>query len=288
MLPSIAETLARWQADPWQGHLHPGDLGWHASVGTEQMARDLRVWAHDATPVALAMLDGSDVVRMAVDPGLACDEGLAARIADDLDTPGAGFFTGNDAIVEARGAHALRARLSCAGWVDDEPWTPMALDLGGALDTTRIEGAGVRIEQVGPGDADDWTSVHWSAFRGTPYDDEARARFARRWTTLMASPVADRARCLVAYTARDVPVAVITVWTAGAGRPGLVEPMGVHRDHHGLGYGVAITLAGAAALQRDAASSATVVAESSNPAAVATYRSAGFRSLGTVTDLRRP
>lgn len=104
---------------------------------------------------------------------------------------------------------------------------------------------------------------------------------------LMTGPFADRALSLIAYDRDDAVVAVTTVWMAGHGKPGLVEPMGVHRDHHGHGCGVAITLAGAQALQRVGASSAVVVAENSNPAALRTYLSSGFASLGEVTDLRR-
>ncbi|MDO5683945.1 MAG: hypothetical protein Q4G46_14105 [Propionibacteriaceae bacterium] len=62
----------------------------------------------------------------------------------------------------------------------------------------------------------------------------------------------------------------------------------VHREHHGKGYAVAITLAGARALQQHAATSAVVVAENSNPAALATYLSAGFVAREEVTDLKRP
>ncbi|MCT1810878.1 GNAT family N-acetyltransferase [Micrococcus luteus] len=64
--------------------------------------------------------------------------------------------------------------------------------------------------------------------------------------------------------------------------------MGVHRDHQGKGYGVAITQAGARALHRAGANAAVVVAENSNPAALATYTVAGFISGAAVSDLARP
>jgi ribosomal protein S18 acetylase RimI-like enzyme len=82
-------------------------------------------------------------------------------------------------------------------------------------------------------------------------------------------------------------VAVTSVWAAGPGRPGLIEPMGVHQDHHGKGHGVAITLAGARALQQTGSSSALVVAEGSNAGALATYLASGFVPSAPVTDLRR-
>lgn len=72
----------------------------------------------------------------------------------------------------------------------------------------------------------------------------------------------------------------MTVWSAARGRPGLLEPMGVHEEHRHRGYGRAITLAAAAALRDMGSSSALVCTPSSRTGAVATYRSAGF--------LRRP
>ena len=220
LLPLIAEQLSLWQRDPWAGHIHPGDLGWHSSVGPEQMAKDLRVWTLEGVPIAMGMLDGSEVLRMAIDPSLANDKNVADRLAHNLNEPDSGLFTGGEAIIEARGAHALSAALKAAGWVDDEPWTPMALDLTGALDMTRLDRSGIRVEQACPAAADVWTSIHWSSFKGTPYDDEARSRFVQRWTRLMTGPFADRAHSLVAYDPDGTPVAVTTVWTAGDEGPG--------------------------------------------------------------------
>ncbi|WP_408652342.1 GNAT family N-acetyltransferase [Jatrophihabitans sp.] len=58
-----------------------------------------------------------------------------------------------------------------------------------------------------------------------------------------------QARCPVGYDDEGVAVAAATVWSAGPGRPGLLEPVGVHQDHRGGGYGRSITLAAAAALR---------------------------------------
>ena len=89
------------------------------------------------------------------------------------------------------------------------------------------------------------------------------------------------------YDGDDAAVAVATVWSAGEGRPGLLEPLGVHRDHRGHGHGTAISLAAAAALREMGASSATVCTPSSNVGGVATYAAAGFKVLSDVTDFRR-
>jgi ribosomal protein S18 acetylase RimI-like enzyme len=97
-----------------------------------------------------------------------------------------------------------------------------------------------------------------------------------------------RPRCLVGYDDDGNAVAASTVWSAGRGRPGLIERLGVHRDHRGRGHGRAIAMAAAAALQQLGSSSATVCTPSSNVGGVAAYVSAGFEKLPEVTDFRRP
>ncbi|WP_407079868.1 GNAT family N-acetyltransferase [Arthrobacter jinronghuae] len=36
-------------------------------------------------------------------------------------------------------------------------------------------------------------------------------------------------------------VAVAAVWSAGGGRPGLIEPLAVHQEHRSRGYGTVMT-----------------------------------------------
>ena len=91
-------------------------------------------------------------------------------------------------------------------------------------------------------------------------------------------PYAD-ARCLVAYDDRGNAVAEVTVWSAGPGKPGLLEPMGVHAEHRGRGFGRMISVAAAGALRGLGSSSAIVCTPSANVGAVATYESAGFQPL---------
>jgi ribosomal protein S18 acetylase RimI-like enzyme len=130
----------------------------------------------------------------------------------------------------------------------------------------------VRIEVIGPERAHVRTAVQRASFDRSTFTDE-------RWHAMATGlPYAD-ARCLVAYDNQGNAVATVTVWSAGAGKPGLLEPMGVHREHRGQGYGKAITVAAAAALQELGSSSAIVCTESSNVGAVATYESAGFHQL---------
>ena len=102
---------------------------------------------------------------------------------------------------------------------------------------------------------------------------------------MTAGPRYADARCFVAYDDQDTPVAAATVWSAGPGRPGPLEPVGVPREHRGHGDRRAIRLAAAAALRGLRSSSAIVCTESSNVGAVATYASAGFHQLPEVPDL---
>jgi ribosomal protein S18 acetylase RimI-like enzyme len=133
---------------------------------------------------------------------------------------------------------------------------------------------------IGPDNANVRAAVQRAAFDRSTFTDE-------RWHAMAAGlPYAD-AQCLVAYDDRDTAVAAATVWSAGPGRPGLLEPVGVHREHRGHGYGTAIAVAAAAALGELGSSSAIVCTESSNVGAVATYKSAGFQQLPEVPDLHR-
>lgn len=71
-------------------------------------------------------------------------------------------------------------------------------------------------------------------------------------------------------------MATVTVWSAGPGKPGLIEPLGVHADHRRRGYGAAICVAAAAELQKLGSSSVLVCTPTSLQSAVTTYQTAGF------------
>lgn len=281
LLP-VAEALGRWQYDGAPLQLHPGDLGWYSLNGVEDTAAAVRCWSSAGEVVAIGLLDGPDLLRLAIDPGRVEDEELAAQLAADVDSPSGGVLPAGGATVEARGADRLAALLLGRGWGPDEPWTPLRRDLAGA-----VEDCGLRVETIGARGAEMWMAVHWSAFRGSPCRDEDRARIAGYWLAMVNGPLYGNARSLAAFDEQGEAVAVAGVWSAGPGRPGLIEPMGVHRNHVGRGYGTAITRAAAAALREMGSSSAVVCAESSNTGALATYTAAGFMPSPEVADLRR-
>jgi GNAT superfamily N-acetyltransferase len=266
-LGNVISELASWQQEGLPVQLHSGDLAWHWRFGASPLASALRVWTRDNTTVAIGFLDEPHLIRMALPPSADHDDELAEALVQDLEDPARGVVAGDRVIAEARFGTAFRSKLHSRGWVDGEPWSPLVRDLSDPVDMT-----GLRVEIVGPERAHDRVAVHRSAFDGSTFTTAA-------WHTMAESPAYRDARCLLGYDDQDNGVAAATVWSAGEGRPGLLEPVGVHRDHRSHGYGTAITVAAAAALQDMGASSATVATKAANTGAVAAYASAGFRRL---------
>jgi ribosomal protein S18 acetylase RimI-like enzyme len=268
-------VLREYQYDGAPMQLHPGDLGWFWRFGAEATAAAVRTWSRDGRVLAVGLLDDPRLLRLTIAPDAARDEELAQQLVEDVSEPERDVLTAGKVSVEAPMGALVQDLLFGAGWNVDEPWTPLRRDL-----TEPVKDPGVRIEVIGPEQARVRAAVQRASFDGSTFTDE-------RWHAMAAGlPYAD-ARCLVAYDDQGVAVAAVTVWSAGRGKPGLLEPMGVHREHRGHGYGKAITLAAAAALQELGSSSAIVCTPSVNVGAVATYTSAGFQQLPERWDQRR-
>jgi ribosomal protein S18 acetylase RimI-like enzyme len=268
-------VLREYQYDGAPMQLHPGDLGWFWRFGAEATAAAVRTWSRDGRVLAVGLLDDPRLLRLTIAPDAARDEELAQQLVEDVSEPERDVLTAGKVSVEAPMGALVQDLLFGAGWNVDEPWTPLRRDL-----TEPVKDPGVRIEVIGPEQARVRAAVQRASFDGSTFMDE-------RWHAMAAGlPYAD-ARCLVAYDDQGVAVAAVTVWSAGRGKPGLLEPMGVHREHRGHGYGKAITLAAAAALQELGSSSAIVCTPSVNVGAVATYTSAGFQQLPERWDQRR-
>ena len=274
-LSEAVRVLREWQHDGAPIQLHPGDLGWNYRFGAEATAAAVRTWSRDGRTLALGLVDSPTVLRLAIAPEAQHDEELARQMVADVTQPERGILPQGEADIEARFGAVFRGLLLDDGWAAGEPWTPLQRDLA-----EPVEDCGMRIEVTGPERAQVRAAVQRAAFDRSTFTEE-------RWHALAAGPAYADARCLVAYDDQDTAVAAATVWSAGPGRPGLLEPVGVHRDHRGHRYGTAITLAAAAALRELGSSSATVCTPSSNVGAVATYRSAGFHQLPDVPDLHR-
>ncbi|MGW4832529.1 GNAT family N-acetyltransferase [Amycolatopsis japonica] len=276
-LTEAVEALREWQSEGVAWQLHPGDLGWYWRKGTAATAEAVRIWRRDGRILAVGFLDGADLLRLTTAPDVRRDEELAQRVAEDVAAPERGVLPSGQVSVEAPMDALLQDVLPGHGWHADEeePWTPLSLDL-----TEPVKAPDLRIETVGPDLAAAWADVIGAAFGGSTFTAET-------WRTMAAAaPYAD-ARCLLGFDDRGDAVAAVAVWSAGPGKPGLLEPMGVHRDRRGHGYGRAITVAAAAALQELGSSSAAVNTPSSNVGAVTTYKSGGFRPWPETRDLTR-
>ncbi|MGW4233470.1 GNAT family N-acetyltransferase [Streptomyces sp. NPDC004980] len=274
-LSEAVGVLREWQYEGAPMQLHPGDLGWFWRSGAEATAAAVRTWSRNGRILAVGLLDGPGLLRLTIAPDAQQEEELARRLVEDVTEPERGVLPRGKANIEAPRGALVQDLLFEDGWADDEPWTPLRRDL-----TEPVGDPGLRVEVAGPERAHVYAAVHRAAFEGSAFTDE-------RWHAMAAGlPHAD-ARCLLAYDDRGDAVAAVTVWSAGPGRPGLLEPMGVHREHRRHGYGAAITVAAAAALRALGSSSALVCTPSSNTGAVATYRSAGFRQRPEVRDRYR-
>jgi len=263
-LDEALTVLRSWQDDRTPLQLHPGDVAWRERVGLGAAAAALRVWRREGRILALGMLDAPDLLRLAVDPEAFQDEELARRVVADLADEACGVLPAGEAYLETPNGTVLHDVVLTAGWEPGESWTPLRREL-----SEPVPDPGLRIAVVGPEDVHDRVAVHRASFPGSTFTEDG-------WRLVAATGAYDDARCLVAYDDAGSPVAAATVWSAGEGRPGLLEPVGVHSDHRGHGYGTGISLAAARALRELGSSSAIVCTPTSNVAAVATYRAAGF------------
>jgi ribosomal protein S18 acetylase RimI-like enzyme len=275
-LEDVVHVLRRWQRDDAPIQLHPGDLGWHWRFGAEVLAAALRTWSRGGKILAVGFLDSPDVLRMAVAPEAWCWEELACELVADLSEPERGVLPAGKVSVEVPDGTRVQDLLSEGVWTAGDPWTPLRLDLAAPVTETDLRTEAVTsAEQVS-----ECTAVHRSAWGSERFTDE-------KWhTTATGAPFAD-ARCLLARDDHGVAVATVTVWSAGPGKPGLLEPLGVHADHRRRGYGAAICMAAAAHLRELGASSALVCTPSSLQSAVITYEAAGFERLPERLDRTR-
>lgn len=274
-LGAVVGALRDWQDDAAPMQLHPGDLGWYWQFGATAVAAAVRTWTRDGRLLAIGFLDGPAVLRMTVAPQVRHEVELAARVVADVSAPDRGVLPAGKVAVEAPNGTCVQALLSVAGWSAGEPWTPLCRDLTGPVELSRV-----RVEVIQSGQEPEFTAVHRSAWASPRFTDEL-------WREMTSGLPYRDARCLLAYDDNDVAVAGVTVWSAGPGKPGLLEPMGVHADHRGRGYGTAICRAAAAELKQLGSSSALVCTLSSLTGAIATYCSAGFRPLPERLDRSR-
>src|SRR3954453_15060798 len=105
-LRGAVEALRGWQHEGAAMQLHPGDLGWFWRFGASATAEAVRTWGRDDELLAVGLLDGPEVVRLAIAPSAQQDEDLAQRLVDDL---------GHAGSVEVPNGALVRELLSAAG-----------------------------------------------------------------------------------------------------------------------------------------------------------------------------
>lgn len=276
-LSEALSAMRAWQDDAAPFQLHPGDLGWFCRFGAAATAAAVRTWSRDGRLLAVGLQDESDCLRVAIATHALQDDELARRLAADVADPDRGVLVAGKVSVEVPPGVVLHDVLSEQGWGFDEPWTPLRRDL-----TDAVPDSGLRIEVTAsePEQVAVRVAAQRGAFDGSTFTEE-------RWHAMAAGPAYADARCLVAFDDQDNAVAAATVWSAGPGRPGLIEPLGADRGHRGHGHGRAIVVACAAALRELGSSSVLVCTPSSNAGGVATYLSAGFQALPERLDRHR-
>lgn len=281
-LARVIVASASFQGDDeGPAQLHPGDVGWHQKDGPEGVARSLRVWERNHEPVAIGTLDNeASIIRLAISPAVADDPRVAARITDDLDS--GSILRAESASAEVRYGAALQRSLRERGWAEGDAWACFTLGLSRSLPDHRrrlaiIDGAETGIpDEMTVGDI---VAAHRMSWDRSAFTTD-------KWHAMARGAAFRQGRSLVLY-AEDKPVATATVWSAGPGLPGLIEPLGVARDQRGRGYGRAIVNACAAALRDLGASSMRVATPVTQWPAVPLY-AATMRRLPDVHDLVRP
>lgn len=265
-LPTVTAALREWQRDDVPLQFHPGDLGWFHRFGAERTAAATRTWADDGRIVAVGMADEPDLIRLTTALDLAADADLAQQLAADLSDPARGVLGDGEVFVEVPNGSLVRDVLHGRGWQLDEEWTPLSHDL------VDLPEPALHVAVVGPELAGLRSELQRASFTKSTFTQDG-------WHAMATGAPYQDARCLIGYDDSGAPVAAVTVWSAGPGKPGLIEPLGVHRDHRGHGHGRAICHAAGMALRDLGSSSMQVCTPSANIGAVATYVSAGFEKL---------
>ncbi len=270
----IVAALAGWTPPTWPGQLHLGDVGWQLRLEDEQVDRSFLVVRDGGMVVAVGLVDDPHAVRLAVDPARAHDTTLAAVLADAVED----LVGDGEAWADGLPLAGWRAVLADRGWAaDGDPWVALHRSLDGAGPALAAGVAPVAGER----DVADRVAVQRAAFERSTFT-------VARWALMAAGPSYDGELDLLARDGDGTPVAAGTAWHAGAGRCGVLEPVGTHRDHQRLGHGRRLLDGLCSQLAAAGAPSVAVATPASNDGAVRAYTAAGFRVLGLLMAMHRP
>lgn len=272
-IPELMAVMSAWQ--PTYGcasGLHPGDIGWNLAWPDEQSLPAIRLWRDaDGRLRAVGIADGPGEWRLTTDPALAYHPALAATLAEELEERGDGAVS----IDLPAGPTLLAARLVADGFASGQTlWPLLFRAISGPLDPPGD------VSPIRPDEFAARAEVEHSAFGGALVDLE-------RWGRMHSRPGCDAGLDLVARAPDGRVAAGATAWSAGPGRPGLLEPVATHADQQRQGYGRRVVEGACAALAARGASGVSVHTPAFNRGAIATYRAAGFRIIGWTAPLVR-
>lgn len=200
-LGDVVRVLARWQHDGGPVQVHPGDVGWFWRYGAPRTAEATRTWSRAGEVLAIGLLDGAKLLRLAFAPQALRDEELAQRVAEDVSAPERGVLPEGEAYVEAPVGALIHDLLSADGWASGEPWTLLRRDLGAP-----VPDPGVAVEVIGPRQAREWAAVLRASFDGSTFTEQ-------RWHAMAAG---------APYAGRAVPARSRRAGRGGGGRGGVV------------------------------------------------------------------
>ncbi|MBV1854767.1 GNAT family N-acetyltransferase [Catellatospora tritici] len=272
-LVAIAALAAWTPAGRTGGPLHPGDVGWHLRFEDDLVRDSLRLWSDQSGPVAVTLSDGPVLYA-----------GLAPRVAADRELADMLAWRFHQIVGDGQAWCALPedspvgTALLRHDWTrdPDEPWVLLVCE-----DLPVSAPAGSRVVAVDEDTAPARVAVQRAAFEGSTFTVE-------RWRAMRGSVAASLCVESLVLTPDGQPAAAATGWLAAPGRCALLEPVGTHPEQRGHGYGRAAVRSVCARLRAEGASAVAVLTPATNTAAVALYRSAGFREVAQQRPFHRP
>ncbi|MEV0972088.1 hypothetical protein [Microtetraspora glauca] len=179
-LDDMVRVLGEWQHDGGPVQVHPGDVGWFWRFGAKRTAEATRTWSRAGEVLAVGLLDGAELLRLAFAPEALRDEELAQQVAEDVSAPERGVLLEGKVYVEAPTGALVQDLLFQDGWESGEPWTLLRRDLGAP-----VPDPGVRVEVSGPEQAHEWAAAlrRRSTGRRSPTSAGTRWRQVRRMST---------------------------------------------------------------------------------------------------------
>jgi RimJ/RimL family protein N-acetyltransferase len=275
----MQDLLARaWRDDP-HAILHPGDLAWWVGwppKTNEELAARIAVWEDAGHVAAWAMID-DDEVGECVHPDREDDAELRREVDAWLaDHPRATRYRRADDGAGQR-------------WLLDAGYRP--------ADDGSMVGFSFRLRDVAPSEPDprvhtvepgDDLAPRASITRAAFRIDRPLERYVEQYRVFTGSPAYPRGWDLVARTASGAGAACAIAWPDPISGVGRFEPVATHPDVRRRGFATAVLRDGLRRLRDAGLERAIVCTPSTNEAAIALYRSVGFRDDHVETAFRRP